>query len=244
MANKKILIKISGEALQESNSDLIYSKEILSSICDQIYKLSKQGYLIGIVIGGGNIWRGKLSDKLNIVQESGHYMGMLSTVINSIAMSSMLENNYKVKTNIINSLEVIIPNKYIKYDPENVSEYFVEGTINIFAGGTGKPFFSTDTSVVRKAIASGAKEILIAKNGTDGVYDKDPNVYNDASFISNISFEDALAKNINVMDRSAIEELSGKDITVKVFDMKAKDSIINSLLDNSFKMTIMKKGDK
>ncbi|NQX84243.1 MAG: UMP kinase [Mycoplasmataceae bacterium] len=241
MKEKRILIKLSGEALQNTEDNLIFDENVLFNICEQIKELVKDKYSVGIVVGGGNIWRGKLSNMLEISQESGDYMGMMATVINSLAISSILSEKYHVKTNLINSLKVDIPERYIEYNPSNVKDLFVPGEVNIFAGGTGKPFFSTDTSVVRKAISSNVSEILIAKFGTDGVYDKDPNNHKDAKFISELTFDYAIKNNIAVMDEAAIKELSETDIVVKLFGMSEKNSILKSINDNNFKMTIMKR---
>ena len=239
--SKKILIKLSGEALEDSKNHNIFNPKVLKSIADQINYLVQKDYQIGIVIGGGNIWRGKLFNNLQINEESAHYMGMLSTVINSIALTNFLRTNYQLKAvNLINSLEVNIPNHYIKYNGKSIAKYFQPNVVNVFAGGTGKPFFSTDTSVAQKAIAAGADLVLIAKFGTDGVYDKDPNLYKDAKFIQNISFKECLKNNkINVMDNEALKLLENKKIKLYIFDMNKKDSIIKVLETKEFKKTII-----
>ena len=240
MKEDKILLKLSGEALENKKDNLIFDGSLIKSIAEQINELSNLGYKVGVVVGGGNIWRGKLHDILKIDQESADYMGMLSTVINSIALANILRQNFNTKVNVYNSLEVNIPNNFIKYNSKKISKQFdKKGLVSIFAGGTGKPFFSTDTSVAQKAVAAKVNRILIGKFGTDGVYDKDPNEFKDAKFIKEITFKDALKKDLKVMDKKALEILENKNIEVVIFDILEKNSIIKAIKDDSFKKTKM-----
>ena len=215
---KRVLLKLSGEALGEKNSSNIIDVEALNSICQKIKVLHDDGMEVAIVIGAGNIWRGKVAEKIGIERVPADYMGMLGTVINAVAMSSALK---KIGVDsVVYSAIPEIKEVTIAYDADKVKSDLSQGKICFLAGGTGKPFFTTDTAATLRAIETGCDAILMAKNGVKGVYDKDPTVYPDAKFFPEITFKEMRELNIQIMDQTAVELIENTDIEILVFSMQ------------------------
>lgn len=215
---KRVLLKLSGEALGEKNSDNIIDVQSLNSICEKIKILHDDGLEVAIVIGAGNIWRGKVAQKIGIERVPADYMGMLGTVINAVAMSSALKK--LGVDSVVYSAIPEIKEVTFAYDADKVKRDLSQGKICFLAGGTGKPFFTTDTAAALRAIETNCDAILMAKNGVRGVYDKDPNKYADAVFYPEITFKEMREMNIQIMDQSAIELIEKTDIEVLVFSMQ------------------------
>ena len=184
---KRVLLKLSGEALGIKSSDNIIDVESLNAICERIKVLHDEGMEVAIVIGAGNIWRGKVADKIGIERVPADFMGMLGTVINAVAMSSALKK--MGVDSVVYSAIPAIEGVTIPYDVEKVKKDLSSGKICFLAGGTGKPFFTTDTAATLRAIETKCDAILMAKNGVKGVYDKDPTVYSDATFYPEITYQ-------------------------------------------------------
>ena len=219
---KRALLKLSGEALGIKSSDNIIDVESLNQICEKIKVLHDDGLEVAIVIGAGNIWRGKVAEKIGIDRIPADYMGMLGTVINAVAMSSALK---KIGVeSVVYSAIPEIKGVTIAYDADKVKEDLSQGKICFLAGGTGKPFFTTDTAATLRAIETGCDVILMAKNGVKGVYDKDPNLYEDAKFYPEITYQEMRDLNIKIMDQSAIELIEKTDIEILVFSMQNFDN--------------------
>lgn len=226
MKYKRIIIKLSGEALADEKSKLIFNAKYLDEIAKTIKKMHDKGVEIGIVVGAGNIWRGKLANQIGIENATADYMGMLGTIINALAIQSALDNNGLI-CRVMSALEVnSVAEPYIR---KRAIRHLQKGRIVIFAGGTGNPFFTTDTAAALRAIDIGAEAIFAAKNGVDGVYSDDPRKNPNAEFIKEISFEDVVSKNLQVMDQTSITMLIGKGIVIKVFNMANSQNFLDAL---------------
>lgn len=236
MKYKRIVLKLSGEAL--STDGKTYTKEVLKDILFQIKTLKQRDIQISIVIGGGNIFRGKVSSMLGFGKDTANadYMGMQATIINAFALANILNNN-NVETVIQNALDYEFIKKTL--DPEQAKKDLFNGKVVIFSGGTGKPYVSTDTAAAERAIEVEADVILVAKNGADGVYNKDPNKYNDATFINEITFNEIIEKELEVLDKEAMELLKDKNIDIILFNMNIPNNIVNIFEDKSIKKTII-----
>ena len=219
---KRVLLKLSGEAL--AASDFPFSIDTLNEVARQVKEIADQGIKVGIVIGGGNICRGRIFEKLGFERVNADYSGMLATVINSNMLEASLIN-LGVKAKV---LSVIEAQNVERYDIEKANKYLDEGYVLIFGGGYGLPYYSTDTGSAQRAADIGADVILMAKTGTDGVYDKDPNKYEDAKRFDELSFDDILRLNLQVIDSQAAELCAKYKIGAFVFNMADKDNIIKA----------------
>ena len=178
MKYKRVLLKLSGEALMgKEKSSKVLDKEVLFNVANQVKVLSDKGVEVCIVIGGGNIFRGKYCEELSIERASADYMGMVATIFNSLAFKASLDalNVDNVVMSALNINQVCEPYYYLK-----AKRHLEKKRVVIFAAGTGNPYFSTDTCAALRASEMNADVILMAKNGVDGVYDKDPKKYEDA----------------------------------------------------------------
>lgn len=232
----KVLLKLSGEALKGHS---IYDFSILENIFSQIKELSKRGVKIIIVIGGGNIWRGDM-EKKRFIEKDSHYMGMTATLINSLALKSFFDNK-NLNSRILSNLP--IENLFPKYKKDLANEILTQGDILIVGGGTGKPYVSTDSLAINLAIELECDAILMAKNKTNGIYSKDPNKFKNAKFIKTMSYEDYVNDDIKIIDVNSIRKLieTESEIEILVFEMKAKNKLIN-LWDNENELkTVLKK---
>ena len=219
---KRVLLKLSGEAL--AASDFPFNVDTLSEVARQIKEISDAGIKVGIVIGGGNICRGRIFETLGLDRVKADYSGMLATVINSIMLEASLTNlGVKAK-----ALSVIEAQNVERYDIEKANKYLEEGYVLIFGGGYGQPYYSTDTGSAQRAADINAEIILMAKTGVDGVYDKDPNKFNDAKRFDELTFDDILRLNLQVIDSQAAELCSKNKIGAFVFNMSDKDNIIKA----------------
>ena len=215
---KRVLLKLSGEALGVNDSNSIIDVDALNSVCEKIKVLHEGGLEIAIVIGAGNIWRGKIAKSIGIERVPADYMGMLGTVINAVAMSSALKR--MGVDSVVYSAVPAIKDVTIAYDADKVKEDLSKGKVCFLAGGTGKPFFTTDTASTLRAIETECDAILMAKNGVKGVYDKDPRTNPDAKFLPVVTFQEMIDLNIQIMDQSAIELIKNTDIEILVFSMQ------------------------
>ena len=223
---KKILLKISGEALLGSQQFGI-DPEPVEKICKEIKKAYDLGVQIAIVVGGGNIFRGmNNSKKLGMDQASGDYVGMLATVMNAIALQSELRKigvSCRVQS-AINMEKIAEP--YIRF---KAIRHLEKGRVVIFAAGTGNPFFTTDTAAALRAAEIGADAMLMAKNGVDGIYSDDPKINKNAIKYDKISYDDIIVKGLKVMDLTSCALCKQNNIPICVFDFNLEDSIIKIL---------------
>ncbi|MBR4092511.1 MAG: UMP kinase [Oscillospiraceae bacterium] len=220
---KRILLKLSGEALAgEKSMGLDYN--IITGICESIKKCYDAGVEIGIVVGGGNFWRGRSSGAMD--RTRADHIGMLATAMNALAVADILESigvPVRVQT-AITMQQVAEP-----YLRNRAVRHLEKRRVVIFGCGTGNPFFSTDTAASLRAAEIDA-EIILKATMVDGVYDKDPNQYDDAVRYSTINFSEILAKGLKVMDMTAASMCRDNNIPILVFNLDNPDNIYKSLL--------------
>jgi uridylate kinase len=222
---KRVIVKLSGEALA-GNSRVGIDYQSVNQACQEISELIKSGYQVGIVCGAGNMWRGRDAKDLGMDRSTADYMGMLGTVLNSLAIKSSLENlGHKAK--VLNAFPM--PKVCDLFTSEKAKECLEEGYVLIFSGGTGNPFFSTDTTAALRACEINATTILMAKNGVSGVYDSDPNKNPNAQRFSKLTYRELIERELQVMDLTASTLLEQNDIQTIVFDMNQKGNINNIL---------------
>jgi uridylate kinase len=212
---KRVLVKFSGEALAGKDGFGI-DTQILKYIADEIENLIRNNIEVGIVIGGGNIIRGVTAAQDGIIKRtSGDYMGMLATVINAVAMQEALEyNGLYARVQSAIKMEQIAETFIVR----RAKRHLEKGRIVIFAAGTGNPFFTTDTAATLRAVEIGASMIIKATK-VDGVYDKDPNKYEDAVKLNELSYDQALKDHIKVMDDTSIALAKDNSLPIVVCDM-------------------------
>jgi uridylate kinase len=237
---KRIVIKLSGEALANTQEKTILEAMHLSTVAKAIKTIQSEGLEVAVVIGAGNIWRGKLAKSIGIEPSTADYMGMLGTIINSLALQSALENE-GVQCRVLSSIHVEqVAENYIR---RRAIRHLEKGRVVIFAGGTGSPYFSTDTTASLRAMEIHADTILMAKNGVSGVYDSDPKVNANAKLIKHLTFDEMLNKKLTVMDLTAVSLIKDSSIVIRVFDMKDTKNLLQVIKDQSIGTTIQK-GDK
>ena len=232
---KKILLKVSGEALLGSQQFGI-DPEPVRNIVTEIKKAYNLGAQIAVVVGGGNIFRGmKNSSKLGMDQASGDYVGMLATVMNAIALQSELRKN-GVECRVQSAIDIEkIAEPYIRF---KAIRHLEKNRVVIFAAGTGNPFFTTDTAAALRAAEIGADIMLMAKNGVDGVYNDDPKTNPNAKKYDNISYDDIIVKGLKVMDLTSCALCKQNNIPICVFDFNLKDSIVKILNGENIGTTV------
>ena len=224
IAYKRVLIKISGEALA-AEKKTGYDFNFVSAVCEQIKRSVELGAQVGVVIGGGNFWRGVKDGAGKIERVSADRMGMLATAINSLALGDVL-SQCGVKAKVLTAVDIQGVGE--RYDTKKATEYLESGCVVIFGCGTGLPFFSTDTAAVLRAAEIRADAILLAKN-IDGVYSDDPRKNPDAVKFDEISYAEVLARRLAVMDSTATSLAMDNDIPVIVFALAEPGNIVRVL---------------
>ena len=233
---KKVILKLSGEAIADSSNSILNPKK-LSDIVSLIETLFKCGVKVGVVIGAGNIFRGRIAVDNGIDTESGDYMGMIGTVINLKAISSLL-NQRNIPNVLYSALNVENVTKH--YDVEKAKKEY-ENSVVLLAGGIGKPNFTTDTCAALRAVELGAELILAGKYGVKGVYDKDPRLYKDAKFLKKLTYQEVLDMDLKVMDKTAISLLLHSNVITKVFSMDDMNNFILAIEDKDIGTIIKEK---
>lgn len=235
---KRVLLKLSGEALQDSEEKSIFSAEILNNIAEAIKKITNQGIEVAVVVGAGNIWRGKMAQTIGIEPATADYMGMLGTIINALALQSSLEK-HNVDCRVLSAINVNeVAEPYIR---RRALRHLEKKRVVIFAGGTGNPFFTTDTAAALRAKETNCDAILMAKNGTDGVLSADPKLDKTATLIEEITYREMLTKNLKVMDSTAVSLLQESTIEIRVFNINDLSNL-KKVLDGEKVGTTIKKG--
>ena len=232
---KKVILKLSGEAIADSSNSILNPKK-LSDIVSLIETLFKCGVKVGVVIGAGNIFRGRIAVDNGIDTESGDYMGMIGTVINLKAISSLL-NQRNIPNVLYSALNVENVTKH--YDVEIAKKEY-ENSVVLLAGGIGKPNFTTDTCAALRAVELDAELILAGKYGVKGVYDKDPRLYKDAKFLEKLTYQEVLDMDLKVMDIGAIEILKQSEVETRVFSMEDINNFIKVVQGEELGTTITK----
>lgn len=221
MKYKRILLKLSGEALMGDNSYGIDPKR-LAEYADEIKELHDQGIEVAIVIGGGNIFRGVAGASKGMDRVQGDYMGMLATVINGMALQGAIEAT-GLQTRLQSALKIeSVCEGYIK---RRAVRHLEKGRVVIFGAGTGNPYFTTDTAAVLRAIEVHA-DVILKGTRVDGIYTADPEKYTDAVKFNYISYEDVLAKGLKVMDTTAFTLSQENKLPIIVFDMNTRGNLL------------------
>ena len=230
---KRILLKLSGEALA-GEKKTGFDEDTVRGVAVQVKQILDSGIQVGIVIGGGNFWRGRTSE--NIDRTKADQIGMLATVMNCIYVSEIFRSE-GMMTNILTPFECGSFTKLFSKDRAN--KYFEKGMVVFFAGGTGHPYFSTDTGVVLRAVETDADVILLAK-AIDGVYSADPKIDPNATRFDEITIDEVIARNLQVVDMTASILARDNKVPMWVFSLNEKDSIVNSVTGkfNGTKVTV------
>jgi uridylate kinase len=218
------LLKLSGEALQGNASGGI-DFTTLAGFADEIKQVHAMGVEIGLVVGGGNIYRGSNTKETGIDRPTGDYMGMLATVINALAIQGVLESR-GVPTRVMTAIEM--PPVAEPYIRRRATRHLEKGRVVIFGGGTGNPYFTTDTAAALRANEINA-EILLKATKVDGVYDSDPAENKNAKRYESLTYTEVLADNLRVMDAAAVSLCRDNNIPILIFNLKRPGSIVKAL---------------
>ena len=218
---KRVILKLSGEALAKKEGG--YNDELIENIANQVKTIVNKGTDVGVVIGGGNYWRGRSND--NIDRTKADQIGMLATIMNCIYVSEIFRSQGR-KTIFLTPFECGSMTKLFSKDRAN--KYFEKGMVVFFAGGTGHPYFSTDTGIVLRAIELDADAILLAK-AIDGIYDSDPKLNPEAKKYDTISINEVVEKKLGVIDMTASVMCMENKMPLMVFGLEEENSIVNAL---------------
>ena len=220
-AYRRLVIKLSGERLAGENGFGI-SPTVISGLAQDLRAVHELGTQLCVVIGGGNIIRGIHAAAQGLDRTSADYMGMMASVINALALQDSLEKA-GLATRVLSALEIqSVAEPYIR---RRAVRHLEKGRVVVFAGGTGNPYFSTDTAAALRAAEINADVILMAKFGVDGVYDADPREHPDANRYDHLSFDEAIRKNLRVMDQTAIALCRDNHLPIVVFDVSTPGNI-------------------
>lgn len=218
---KRVLLKLSGEALS-GEKGFGFDPETAKAVAEELKEVHDLGAELAIVCGGGNVWRGVTGEKAGMERAQADYMGMLATIQNGLFIQSALEN-IGVDTRVMTAIEMkAVAEPYIRRRAERHLE---KGRVVIFAGGTGSPYFSTDTTSALRAAEINADVILMAKNGVDGVYNADPKLVDDAIKFEHLTHMDVITKGLQVMDSTASTMSMDNHIPLVVFNMNEAGNI-------------------
>ncbi|NLL57731.1 MAG: UMP kinase [Firmicutes bacterium] len=218
---KRVILKLSGEALAgEKGYGIDY--KVLKNIAEQIKEVKKHNVEIAVVVGGGNIWRGANAGERGMDRATADYMGMLATVINALALQDALES-LEVDTRVQSAIEMQqVAEPYIR---RRAIRHLEKGRVVIFAGGTGNPYFSTDTTAALRAAEIEAEVILLAKGKVDAIYNMDPLLNPDAQKFTELSFIEVINRGLGVMDSTAASLCMDNNITLVVFGLNKSENI-------------------
>ena len=211
----RILLKLSGESLK-GDKEYGLDIDVLNFISKQIASLQMMGLEIGIVIGGGNIWRGVDYENIGMDRSTADSAGMLATIMNALSLQDSLES---IDVNVRTQSSINVPSVAEPYIRRRAIRHMEKGRVVIFAGGTGNPYMSTDTAAALKALEIGAEVLVMAKNNVDGVYKSDPMINDDAVKYNSITHYDALSKKLNVLDSTALSLCMDNNLPIIVFNI-------------------------
>ncbi len=219
---KRILLKLSGESLKGYRSHGV-DPDALDYMAGEIKSVTALGIELGIVVGGGNIWRGSEAEIEGMDRATADYAGMLATVISALALQDSLERKHRLDTRTLSAVNIQqVAEPYIR---RRAIRHLEKGRIVLFAAGTGNPFVTTDTGSALRALEMEADALLMAKNDVDGVYDKDPKEYEDAKKFDHITYLNAIEKRLGVMDSTALSLCMEHNVPIVVFDLFEKGNL-------------------
>ena len=233
---KRILLKYSGEAVAGSKEQGI-DPSVLHFMSNEIKSIVSKNVAVGLVIGGGNLFRGEELNQDGIDRVAGDHMGMLATVMNGIALRDSLER-LGVKTRVMSAIPM--PGIVEHYDRRLAIQLLDAGFVVIFTAGTGNPFFTTDTAACLRAIEVGA-DLMLKATKVDGVYSDDPKINPEASFYRNLTFNEAISKNLKVMDTTALTLARDNEMKIKVFNFRKEGALLD-IVDGGEEGTIIANG--
>jgi uridylate kinase len=218
----RVLVKVSGEALMGERAFGI-DPERVQAIARQLHELTNLGVETAVVVGAGNIYRGMTAAAEGMDRATADYAGMLATLLNCLAIQDALESQ-EVETRILSAITVSeVAEPYIR---RRAIRHLEKGRVVIFAGGTGNPFFTTDTAAALRSLEIGAEAILMGKNGVDGVYDSDPDENPDAQFLPELTHREALERGLKVMDTTALSLCMDNALPIYVFGLDDERNIV------------------
>lgn len=226
----RILLKLSGEGLANKKKNYVIDNNLVNDIARQLKEVRKQNVQIAIVVGGGNLWRGASAAKNGMSRNRADYIGMLATIMNGKALQDGFEKN-GLRARVLSSVSMD-PKVGETYVNEKAIKYLEDGEIVIFVGGTGRPFFTTDTAATLFASEIDANVILMGKNNVDGIYDSDPKTNPDAKHYKKITYDQILDKKLAVMDLTATSMARDNDIALIVFDITKENAIVGAVNGN------------
>ncbi|MCB9228407.1 MAG: UMP kinase [Deltaproteobacteria bacterium] len=224
---KRVLLKLSGEMLGGEEGSGIETHAI-EMIASEIAEVHRRGYELAIVIGGGNIFRGSQAAAFGMERASADYMGMLATCINGLALQAILETQHQIPTRVMTAIHM--PELAEPYIRRKATKHLDSGRLVIFAGGTGNPLFTTDTAASLRAQEISA-EIILKGTKVDGIYDKDPAIFDDAVKYQELSYLDVISRKLQVMDATAITMCMEAQLPVLVFQLEGGGSALKALED-------------
>lgn len=222
LAYSKILLKYSGEAVA-GNQEQGIDPQILRFMSNEIKSIVNLNVSVGLVIGGGNLFRGEQLNQDGIDRVAGDHMGMLATMMNGIALRDSLERN-GIKTRVMSAIPM--PGVVEHFDRRIAMQLLDAGFVVIFTAGTGNPFFTTDTAACLRAIEINA-DVMLKATKVDGVFSEDPNINPKATFYNSLSFEEAISKNLKVMDTTALTLARDNGMKIKVFNFKKENALLD-----------------
>lgn len=235
---KRVLIKLSGEGLASKEKSLAIDPAVVTDLVNQIKQIKEKGVQVGIVIGGGNFWRGASAEANGIERNRADYIGMLATIMNGLALQSSFEQaGVEVRLYSALRMDEKVSQTYVK---EKAVASLEKGAVVIFSGGTGRPYFTTDTATTLVATEIEADTILMGKNGVDGIYDSDPRVNKDAKRFETITWDQIIELGLKVMDSTAASLAKDNNTSLIVFDIKKENSLLKAI-EGTNKHTKVKK---
>ena len=221
----RVLLKLSGESFADHETNFGIESSTLTRIADEIARASNEGIEIGVVVGGGNFFRGVSESAKNMAQPNADYMGMLATVINAIALKDALDKK-GINTRVQSAITMTsVAEPYIRL---RAIRHLEKGRVVIFAAGTGNPYFTTDTAASLRAAEIDA-QIVLKSTRVDGVYDEDPEKNSDAKFLNELSYKEVLDKKLSVMDLTAITLCEENNMPIRVFNGTVEENIYKVL---------------
>ncbi|MEE3003651.1 MAG: UMP kinase [Pseudomonadota bacterium] len=234
----RVILKLSGEALS-GKTDFGIDPLVLARLTKEMANVIALGVQLGVVIGGGNLFRGKELSKYGLNRISGDYMGMLGTLMNALAIRDVLEQN-DMPSRVMSAIPMsgIVDH----YDRRKAVHHLNHGRVVIFAAGTGNPLVTTDSAASLRGIEVGA-DVILKATSVDGIYDKDPQVHSDAKLYKHVSFQEALKKELGVMDLVAFCQCRDHNIPIKVFNINKKNSLLRAITSNNEGTTVDSKGE-
>ena len=221
---QRLMLKLSGEAFSKEGKGQGIHQPTLHDVAEAIAAVTKTGVQLVIVVGGGNIWRYRDSTDSGIERTASDAMGMLATIMNSVALQAALES-FGSETRVLSAIQV--PQLAEPYIRRRALRHLEKGRVVICAGGTGNPFFTTDSAAALRA-SELTCDVLLKATNVDGVYDKDPNVHADAVLYKQLTYQEAIEKHLNVMDQAAFSICQDQKLPIRVFNFKDKNNLLQA----------------